>query len=108
MPKFRLLQGTHIIGSDARTAKVYEAIRGRDIIETDTDLVKNFGPRRFRKMSEDEVEEEKQEAKATEDEFDSLSDEELMGIANRHGIDIKRAKSREKLLAAIRGAMAVA
>lgn len=108
MPKFRLLTGTHIIGKDPKTAKVYEAIRGKDIIETETDLVKTFGRRRFELLHDDDIEKEEAEVKAAEDEFDALSDEELVGIANRHGIDIKRAKTREKLLAAIRGAMAVA
>ncbi len=73
MPKYRLLQGTHIIGSDSNTAKTYEAIRGKDIIETDVDLVKSFGSRRFRKLSEEEVVEEEQEVKDIADEFDSLS-----------------------------------
>jgi hypothetical protein len=108
MPKFRLLQGTHVTGANSREFKVYEAIRGKNIVESEKDLVKEFGSKRFAKVHEDEVEDEIEEVVAEKDEFDALTDDELMGIANRHGIDIKRAKTREKLLAAIRGAMAVA
>lgn len=117
--RFRLLRGTHQAKTKDGKLVLHKATdRKTNVVKSDTDLVKKFGPEKFARIDggraaeyEDEVEPEgtTAEGEITEDDelgLSAMTVPELKKFAAESSIDLGGATKKDEIVAKLREALA--
>lgn len=111
MATFRVLRGSHSQREPDGTIKTYQ--RG-DYVISDTDLAERLGVAKFRKVSDDDMEEKVAkkndpgrpivEPKPRNDGLDDMTVAQLKELADQEDYDLGNAKTKAEIVEAIRNA----